>query len=126
MFYDDDPELPILSNMDHGYPVHLLIQALLSDSNPICQVQPMGVTRNSVFQIDLDKVGFEDLKADDLGSWTGTGTKRTHFRFTQSNTIKYATGVPSSASGYFLLTRRYYIHRTYNKFHRIISDVKGK
>ena len=81
-------ELPILSNMDHGYPVHLLIQALLSDSNPICQVQPMGVTRNSVFQIDLDKVGFEDLKADDLGSWTGTGTKRTHLSLTQSSMLR--------------------------------------
>lgn len=114
--------------MDRGYPVHSLIQQLLtpeSDSSRICRVQPMGVTRNSLFQIDLDAVQFEDLKADDLGSWMATGTKRTHFRYTQNNTIKYATGLPPPSSDYFLLTRRYYVHRTYNKFHRIISDIKG-
>ena len=121
-FYDDDPELSLLARMDHGYPVHSLIQSLL---DRICQVQPLGVTKNAVFQVDLDSVPFEDLKADDLGSWMATGTKRTYFRFTRTNAIHYANGVPSS-SEYFLLTRRYYVHKTYNRFHRIISDIKGK
>lgn len=126
-FYDDDPELPLVSKLNHGYPVHLLIQELLPsevDNEHVCKVQPLGVTRNATFQIDLDVVAFEDLKADDLGSWTATGTKRTHFRFTQTNAIKYATGLPSS--DYFRLTRRYYIHSTYNRFHRIISDIRGR
>lgn len=128
LFYDNDPELPLVSRMNRGYPVHLLIQVLLSskvDNENICQVQPLGVTKNATFQIDLDKVPFEDLKADDLGSWAATGTKRTHFRFTETNAIKYATGSPSS-SDYFRLTRRYFVHKTYNRFHRIISDIKGR
>ena len=127
-FYDDDPELPMLARMDHGYPVHSLIQILLTSDvqeNRICRVQPLGVTKNAVFQVDLDSVPFEDLKADDLGSWMATGTRRTYFRFTCTKAIRYATGVPAS-SEYLLLTRRYYVHKTYNRFHRIISDIKGK
>ena len=32
-FYDNDPDLPIISSMDHGYPVHLIIEELLSNVN---------------------------------------------------------------------------------------------
>ena len=127
-YFDSDPDLPIISKLDHGYPVHLLIQKLLSsDINNayICKVQPLGVMKNAIFQVDLDVVPFSDLKADDLGSWNATGTKRTYFRFTQGNSIRYATGVPSTSTSYFCLTRRYYVHKTYNRFHRIISDIKG-
>ena len=46
------------------------------------------------------------------------------FRFTGS-TIQYATGIPSASDSYFSLTRRYYVHKTYSKFHRIICDIKG-
>ena len=114
--------------MDHGYPVHLTIEELLSSdvkNNRICRVQPLSVMKNAVFQIDIDVVPFNDLKADDLGSWSATGTKRTYFRFTQDNSIRYATGIPSASGSYFCLTRRYYVHKTYNRFHRIISDIKG-
>ena len=106
-FYDDDPELPMLARMDHGYPVHSLIQILLTSDvqeNRICRVQPLGVTKNAVFQVDLDSVPFEDLKADDLGSWMATGTRRTYFRFTCTNAIRYATGVPAS-SEYFIVDK---------------------
>ena len=58
-------------------------------------------------------VTFEDLKADDLGVWVAKGAKRTYFQFTHTNAIWYANGVPDS-SDYFLLTRRYYVHKTYN------------
>ena len=121
----NDPELPLLARMDHGYPVHALIQSLLPSDvqeNHVCKVQPLGVTKNAVFQIDLDCVPFEDLKADDLGSWVATGTRRTYFRFTETNTIRYATGAPAS-DHYFMLTRRHYVHKTYNRFHRIICDI---
>lgn len=30
------------------------------------------------------------------------------------------------AGNYFLLTRRYYVHRTYDRFHWIIADIKGE
>lgn len=91
------------------------------DEDRICKVQPLGVTKNAMFQIDLDRVHFGDLKADDLGSWVA---RRTHFRFTQTNSIRYSTGVPSS-SDYFLRTRRYYVHKTYRHTIDSISDIKG-
>lgn len=104
-FYDNDPELPLLARMDHGYPLNSLIHVLLASNvqeSCICKVQPLGVTKNAVFQIDLDSVPFEDLKADDLGSWTVTGTRRTYFRFTRTNAIRYANCTPSSGE-YFLI-----------------------
>ena len=30
-FYDNDPELPLFSTMDHGYPVHFLMLAASVD-----------------------------------------------------------------------------------------------
>ena len=129
-FYDDDPQLPLFSQLESGYPVHSLIQTLLTDKvdvSHVCKVQPLGVMKNSAFMIDLDEVHFEDLKADDLGSWKATGTKRTYFRFTQSKSIRYASGKPcgSAVNEYFLLTRRYYVHKTYDRYHRLIADIKG-
>ena len=32
--------------------------------------------------IDVDIVEFDDIKADDLGSWKATGNKKTFFRVT--------------------------------------------
>ena len=99
-----------------------MMETLLSpetDDAQVCKVQPLGITKNATFIIDVDKVPFEDLKSDDLGSWSATGSKRTHFRFTQTNAIRYATGMPSSSNAYFCLTRRYYVHKTYNRFHRL-------
>ena len=40
--------------------------------NKICQIQPLGVNCNCTFIIDLDSVSYEDLKADDVGSWKST------------------------------------------------------
>ena len=81
--------------------MHSLIQTLLTDKVDVshaCKVQPLGVMKNSAFMIDLDEVQFEDLKADDLGS------KRIYFRFTQSQSIRYASGKPcgSVVNEYFV------------------------
>ena len=96
-------------------------------SEHICTVQALAVTQNAVFVVDVDSVNFEDLKADDLGSWTGTGTKKTYFRVLPSGDVRYSVKKPAplAATQYFLLTRHYFIHKTYNKFHRMITDVRG-
>ena len=39
----------------------------------------LGAMQNAVFMIDLDKVHFNDLKADDLGSWRATGINKLIF-----------------------------------------------
>jgi len=53
----------------------------------VCTVQPLGVSQNAVFLIDIDIINFEDLKVDDLGLWKGTGTKKTYFRVLPSGAI---------------------------------------
>lgn len=126
-FFDNDFELPIFDKMSSGYPVHLLIKTLLSkdlDTRRVCKVKPLGVCKNTVFIIDIDEVAYSDIKADDLGSWRSTGTKRTYFRFNQENTLVYATA-GANYRDYFLLYRRYYVHKTYRCFHRIICDIQG-
>jgi hypothetical protein len=125
-FYQGDKEMPIYSRITSGYPIGTIVSVLfksdLSDQE-ICCVQPLGVTS---FIVDVDVVNFEDLKADDLGTWTTTGTKTCYFRFSSSGELRisYKRG-SSNLSDYYTLTRRYYIHSSYDQFHRQIVDIKG-
>ena len=118
------------SSLSSGFPVHRLIDVILNpDIAPqkICSVQPLGVMQNAAFLIDIDIVDFDDIKADDLGSWKATGNKKNYFRVTSSGAVKYLTAksVGSVSTDYLLLTRRYFLHLTYNRFHRLIADVQG-
>ena len=92
----------------------------------VCTVQPLRVSQNALFIIDIDVVNFEDLKADDLGSWKGTGTKRMYFRV--SLYIRYSENKPNASlsSHYLQLTHHYYIHKGYAEYHRMIADVQSK
>ena len=71
-------------------------------------------------------VDLQYLKADDIGSWHPTGTKKSYFRFSQSGTLRVCEKCPRDTSEYYVLTRRYYIHKSYDKFHRQIADIRGK
>ena len=94
------------------------------DDLTVCSVRPVGVSANATFIVDIDKVHFNDLKCDDLGTWTATGTKSTFFRFAASG-IKISEKKPSQSGVYHVLTRRYFVHGTYNLYHRIIVDIQG-
>ena len=39
---------------------------------------------------------FDDLKADNLGSWKGLGTKKIYFPFLSSGSIRFTMGMPDS------------------------------
>ena len=83
----------------------------------VCTVQPLGVSENATFIVDVETVNYEDLKADDLGSWHPTGTKRAYFRFSSDETLRVSEKCPRNMpSEYYVLTRRYYTHKSYNKF----------
>ena len=114
--------------MCSGFPVRRLIDIILNpDITPekICSVQPLGVMQNAAFLIDIDIVEFDDIKADDLGSWKATGNKKTFFRMTSSGRVKYLATKPvgSASTEYLLLTRQYFVHLTYDRFHRLIADI---
>ena len=93
----------------------------------ICSVQPLGVMQNAAFLIDIDTVDFDDIKADDLGSWKATGNKKSFFHVTSSGVVKYLLSKPvgSVSTDYLLLTRRYFVHLTYDRFHHLIADIQG-
>ena len=128
-YYKGDPQLPIYSSLCSGFPVHKLIDVILNpDIGPdkTCSVQPLGVMQNAAFLIDIDTVEFDDIKADDLGSWKATGNKKCYFRVL-SGAVKYLTTKPvgSMTTDYLLPTRRYFVHLTYDRFHRLIADIQG-
>ena len=82
---------------------------------------------NEAFLIDIqtvETVAFDDIKADDLGSWKATGNKK---HVTSSGAVKYPLSKPvgSVSTDYLLLTRRYFVHLTYDRFHRLIADIQG-
>lgn len=129
-FYRDDPEVPIYSRPTSGYPIGDLVNILLKSDlagRKVCTVQPLGVSENAAFIVDVESVDHQDLKADDLGSWCSTGTKKSYFRFSPDGTLRVSDKCPRSvSSAYYVLTRRYYTHKSYDKYHRQIADIKGK
>ena len=70
-YFKGDKELPIYSRrVSSGYAVGDLVNILLDsnlDEHQVCSVQPLSVSENATFIIDVDTVHFQDLKADDLG-----------------------------------------------------------
>ena len=130
MYYKGDKELSVFSRVTSGYGFDQLIEILMTssiDKSKICVIRPCGVSENATFVVDLDAVWFIDLKSDDLGSWNATGTKSTFFRITKSG-IRISDKKPSKEASrmHHVLTRRYYVHSTYNLFHRLIADVTGE
>lgn len=82
----------------------------------------MGVDKNATFIIDLNDVNFADLKADDLGVWKTNGTKTTYFKSLPSGKMIVTKQKTSS----HVMTRRYYVHGTYQRFRRVIVEIQGK
>ena len=116
----DDPELPLYSQASMPYKRHQLIDILLTkiDESLVCGIQPLTVTENATFIIDLDRVCFDDLKADDLGSWKPKGTKHTYFRFNNEGETVYYTGTSCCKEAYDLI-RHYYVHGTCSQTYRL-------
>ena len=126
-YFQDDLELPLFSCVCTPYKSHRLINILMDNSTDkwqVCGVQPLGVTENATFIINMDHVRFDDLKADDVGSWKPTGTKHTYFCFSDAGETVYSQGV-SHAAGYYNLIHRYYVHETCPTFHRLIVSIEG-
>ena len=129
MYYQDDCSLPIFASLQYGYPQDRIIDILLVSSVPleqICKVQPLGVSQNAVFVVDIDVVEFRDLKADDLGLWRGTGTRKHISDYCQPVVLDMLNANMMLVKKYLLLTRRYYVHQSSAKYYRMIVDIQSK
>lgn len=103
-----------------------LISILMTDdidSHRVCRTRPLSVSENATF-VSLDCVRFDDLKADDMGSWTQTGSKHKYFRIDDQGHILYSQS-SHGGRGYYCLLRRYYVHGTCSTFHRLIVSLEG-
>ena len=83
-----------VSRVTTGYAASCIIRILMlaTPANKVSVVQPVAVSENATFIIDLEKVNFCDLKSDDMGAWEATGTKSTYFSFSEpSDTIVFTT-----------------------------------
>ena len=77
-YYCGDRQLPIYSKVTSGYSFYQLVRILIPsevDESAVCSVRPVGMSTNATFIVDIDMVHFNDLKCDDLGMWTTTGSK---------------------------------------------------
>ena len=125
--YMDDPDVPLYSEVASPYNSSELIGILMNknlSSDKVCGSRPLGVNDNVL--IGLDRVRFDDLKADDLGSWIQKGSKHTTFRLDNEGNIYYNQGNVRGNKGYYTLLRRYYAHGTCSTFHRLIITIEGK
>ena len=97
--------------------MHRLIDVMLNPDvapDKIYSVQPLGVMQSAAFLIDIVTVAFDDIKADDLGSWKATENKKSFFHVTSLGAVKYLLSKPvgSVSTDYLLLTRRYFVYLT--------------
>lgn len=128
-YFNNDPELPVYSQTSSGYNLQELIGILMSSSvsdDKVCHVQPLGIRRNCTFIIDLDSITVDDLKADDLGSWKSTGTRRSYFILNKKSQPEFLSAVPSAESSHFVIIHRYFVHQTCSKFHRCIVEIQSE
>ena len=105
-YYMNDPDLPLYSQVASPYNSSQFITILMNGSltsDEVCGSRPLGVNENATFVINLDRIRFDDLKADDLGSWNQNGSKHTNFRLDEDGHIHYSQGNVSGASYYTLL-----------------------
>lgn len=127
LHYDDNKEMPIFSSTSCGFVAEQMARNLLSPPmEKVCHVQPLGIRKNATFIVDMDDIPFMDLKSDDLGVWKTNGTKTTYFMILESGEIFISRKQKGPRSSYYVLTKRYYVHGTYQLFRRVIIDIQGE
>ena len=76
-------------------PMDTLARVLMNkdiDTNKVCHIKPLGVTKSATFIVDIDEVLFSDQKADDLGTWKNNGTESTYFSMSANGSVAIAGG----------------------------------
>ena len=95
--------------------------------NRIATCQPVGVQDNLVFVIDLSKLEKpEDIRADDLGSWTCNGKRCVQCIVHNGEVSEILPGSKSGACSTYCLVKRYYKHATSGDFKRTIAEIYGE
>ena len=99
-------------------------------SSVVCQEKPVGVTEPAIFLVNTEKLQhINDLKADDMGTWTHKGKPIRYFkveRCAESGIILNAQLCDDvKSTDTYKLTRIYYHHGATPQFRKTIFYVHG-
>ena len=96
----------------------------------VCTKKPVGVTDAAVFFVDSTKLRHQDdLKADDMGSWTHKGKPVRFYKVQHlsSGEVYDAQQCDSTDDErIYKLTRIYYHHKGTSEFRKTLFFVHGK
>ena len=94
----------------------------------IATSQPTSVKDNLVFIVDISKLDRpEDVRAEDLGSWTCNGKRRLQCTVDDQGRVMdiYSQYKPRKRQ-VFTLVKRYYRHATAGDYKRTIAEIYGE
>lgn len=129
-YLHDDVNLPVYKHTEQRYTTKEIVEVLLDKSiscSRIATSQPTSVQDNFVFIVDISKLDKpEDVRADDLGSWSCTGTRRSQCSVDEQGfVIDIISDGKSRRKDMFTLIKRYYRHSSAGDYKRTIAEIYG-
>lgn len=123
-YYQGNINLPVYGHPKHGYNCEEIIHILLDPVfkyELLSKTHPVSVEHNVSFVIDLNSLSNpKDVRADDLGSWTCTGSWRLTFMVKFGPSVCHIVSSVSGSGGRQVQIRRqYHIHGTDSDLHCI-------
>lgn len=128
-YYQENTRLPVYGHPRRGYNseeiVHILLDPIFAD-RLLSTTHPTSVEHNVSFVIDVGSLSNpNDVRADDLGSWKCTGSRRLTFMVKFSPSACHIVSSVSESSGKQVQIRRqYHVHGTDSDLHRMIAFVE--
>ena len=131
-FYHGNSDLSVYSRCTTRLDTQELVSILLDPDlkqEKICKTQPVVVEHNAVFVVDLSALEcVKDLNCDDMGSWQSNGVYRA-WMDVDSNGFVSSHGkskpTKSSSSGIYVITKKYYVHKTSKDLKKTIVFLSG-
>ena len=129
-YYHGNVNLPVYGYPKHGYNseeiIHILLDPIFKDKL-LSKTHPVSVEHNVSFVIDLTSLSSpNDVRADDLGSWKCTGSRRLTFMVKFGPTTCHVVSSVSGSGGTQVQIRRqYHVHGTDSDLHRMIAFVEN-
>ena len=129
-YYHGNSDLPVYGHPKHGCKcdeiVHILLNPIFKEEL-LSKTHPVSVEHNVSFVVDLTSLSDpNDVRADDLGSWTCTGSRRLSFMVKFGNAACHiVSGISGSGANLVQIRRQYHVHGTDSDLHRMIAFVEN-
>ena len=121
--------IPIFEKTNTHYSAKRIVEILVDKTLPnrnIATSQPVCVEDNLVFVVDLSKLDSpDDIKADDLGSWTCNGKRMMCCEVENGEVTETFLSKRRRGPHSYTLIKRYYKHATAGDFKKIIAELIG-